>query len=265
MKLPHTDVLGTSGPPVLLLPGGAEAADGFFPGLVEGLIDDPGARVIIHDRPGTGTSDEDGLLADAADHLHGVIGELGLGPVVLVGQSLGGAVAILLAIKHPDDVGGLVLLDPTPITDVAGAVKLERAMGISRRLYGVPGLRQLIQGQLRRGMRRSVHGMQLREDCRVALEKIGDVDLAKLALAVRGIGGIAAEVRLDDLPAVPAAVILADRPDDHPYSESHLAMARALGVERVRWPGAAHNVQVTHPDETLAAVRGVVGQVARTR
>lgn len=40
-------VLGATGTPVLLLPGGAEACDGFFPGLPEGLVADPGCRVIL--------------------------------------------------------------------------------------------------------------------------------------------------------------------------------------------------------------------------
>ena len=49
-------VLGDSGPAVLLLPGGAEAVDGFYPGLIEGLMADPGCRVILYDRPGTGSA-----------------------------------------------------------------------------------------------------------------------------------------------------------------------------------------------------------------
>ena len=75
-------VRGDSGPAVLLLPGGAESVDGFFPGLVEGLVADPGCRVIEYDRPGTGTSAVERSLADAPGHLHALIEDLVFGPVV---------------------------------------------------------------------------------------------------------------------------------------------------------------------------------------
>ena len=41
-------IVGDTGQPVMLLPGGAEASDGFFPGLPEGLVADPGCRVILY-------------------------------------------------------------------------------------------------------------------------------------------------------------------------------------------------------------------------
>lgn len=43
-----------------------------------------------------------------------VIGALGLGPVVLVGQSLGGNAALLVAAAHPALVRGLVLIEAGP-------------------------------------------------------------------------------------------------------------------------------------------------------
>ncbi|SES33046.1 alpha/beta fold hydrolase [Lentzea albida] len=104
MQLDDVRVHGESGPPVLLLPGGAESCDGFFPGLREGLM--ATAQVVEYDRPGTGTSAADGSLAGAAAALGSVIERLGRGPVVVVGQSLGGAVGVLLARDHPEQVAG---------------------------------------------------------------------------------------------------------------------------------------------------------------
>lgn len=118
-----TRIVGATGPAVLLLPGGAEGAQGFFPGLAEGLVAEPGARIILHDRPGTGDNPDPGSLAEAAEHLHDALADLGVEPVVAIGQSLGGAVALLLARDFPDDVAGLVLLDPTPINDVTLSVQ----------------------------------------------------------------------------------------------------------------------------------------------
>ena len=56
--------------------------------MVEGLMADPGCRVILYDRPGTVVSDVVGGLADATDSIHATLAQLGVGPVVVIGQSL---------------------------------------------------------------------------------------------------------------------------------------------------------------------------------
>ena len=48
-------------------------------------------------------------LADCADDTAALLDELGTGPVIAVGYSLGGPVAQLLWRRHPEHVGGLVL------------------------------------------------------------------------------------------------------------------------------------------------------------
>ncbi|MYW62580.1 alpha/beta fold hydrolase [Streptomyces sp. SID8379] len=68
-----------------------------------------------------------------------LIDRLGNGPVVVVGQSPGGAVAVLLARDHPENVAGLVLLDPTPVNDPATCERLERTMRVLGRLTALPG------------------------------------------------------------------------------------------------------------------------------
>lgn len=253
------EIHGETGPAVLLLPGGAEATAGFFPGLVEGLDEDPGCRVILFDRPGTGTSTEAGSLAGAADALHRKVSELGCGPVVLVGQSLGGAVAVLTAIAHPEMVAGLVLLDPTPINDAAGCARLERMLTVADRLTRVPPANAMMRAALRRGMRRSLRRTQLRPDCREAIEKIGDLDIPQLAAAVRGIGQISAALP-EQMPQLPGILVTADRKADSSIARSHARLAASLGLPLVRWPGAAHNLHLDHPDATLATVREMVAK-----
>ena len=54
-------------------------------------------------------SEEPFTLQAAADDVAGLVDELGLGPVVLVGYSMGSSIALLLAHSHPDMVAGLVL------------------------------------------------------------------------------------------------------------------------------------------------------------
>ena len=181
------EVLGDSGPAVLLLPGGAEAVDGFFPGLIEGLQADPGCRVILYDRPGTGTNSVRGGLAEATAAIHATLAELDLGAVVIIGQSLGGAVALLVARDHPDDVAGLVLLDPTPVNDVKLARQVERTSRITGRLSKVRGVRRLLRAMLQSSANKSVRRHQMGPEATAAMRKIADVDLVTLGQSAAGL------------------------------------------------------------------------------
>ncbi|SEC91965.1 Alpha/beta hydrolase family protein [Nocardioides exalbidus] len=135
-------VVGTAGPVVVLLPGGSDAAEGFAPRLVEGLVADPCCRVVLWDRP------RGGRLTEAPTALHRMLGEHDLGPAVLVGQSLGGAVAAMTACAFPDDVAGLVLLDPTPVNDTVEALQIEGLATVAA-IRGSRGLRRVVRGLAR--------------------------------------------------------------------------------------------------------------------
>jgi pimeloyl-ACP methyl ester carboxylesterase len=88
-------------------------------------------RVCAYDRPGTilatGERPEDfepsrsdpvpqpTTLQDGVDDLHALLSASGeRGPYVVVGHSIGGAIAELYASQYPQDVSGLVLIDYTP-------------------------------------------------------------------------------------------------------------------------------------------------------
>ena len=89
-------------------------------------------RVCAYDRPGTilatGEGPEDfkpsrsdpvpqpTTLQDHVDDLHALLKASGEGkrPYVVVGHSMGGAVSRLYASEYPEEVSGLVLVDPTP-------------------------------------------------------------------------------------------------------------------------------------------------------
>ena len=53
-------------------------------------------------------------LADCADDMAALIDELGTGPVIAVGYSMGGPIAQLLWKRHPEKVAGLVLCATGP-------------------------------------------------------------------------------------------------------------------------------------------------------
>ncbi len=104
---------GHGGPNVLLIPGITTPAIlwGFVSERVAGF-----AHVVALDNRGRGLSDQrpglgytlDDYAADAA----GVIDELGLGPAVVLGHSMGARIGIRLAARYPQLVSRLLLADP---------------------------------------------------------------------------------------------------------------------------------------------------------
>jgi pimeloyl-ACP methyl ester carboxylesterase len=78
------------------------------------------ARVCSYDRPGTGTSDPATATATfttEATDLHDLLRTIGEpGPYVVVGQSFGGAEAVMFAALYGAEVSGLALVDASPTT-----------------------------------------------------------------------------------------------------------------------------------------------------
>jgi 3-oxoadipate enol-lactonase len=97
-------------PVVLLLHGWTASADiNFFPAYASLA---KSYRVIGLDQRGHGRgmrSAEPFSLEDCADDAAALLTRLGAGPAIVVGYSMGGAVALLLARRHPRRVAGLVL------------------------------------------------------------------------------------------------------------------------------------------------------------
>jgi pimeloyl-ACP methyl ester carboxylesterase len=103
-----------SGPALLMIHGLGGHARTFTHSLVERLARD--YRVVVMERPGSGHSTRApgasaGPLAQARTVAE-LIRALGLDRPLLVGHSLGGAVALATALEHPELVRGLALVAP---------------------------------------------------------------------------------------------------------------------------------------------------------
>lgn len=87
----------------------------------------PGFRLIALDRPGSGYSVRGsrttGRLPEQAKVVAGFIDALGLEKPLLVGHSLGGAVALTTALNHAEKISGVVAL--APLTHMEEAIRAE--------------------------------------------------------------------------------------------------------------------------------------------
>lgn len=126
------------GPTVLLLHGLAGFHEDFtYAGLVDDLARD--FDVLALDRPGYGHSTRpSAALCDIrrqADWLTGVLDALDVDEAIVLGHSLGGGLALALALRHPERVRGLVLVAPYayPRTDPEGLVHRLPRLGPVRR------------------------------------------------------------------------------------------------------------------------------------
>lgn len=104
---------GAVGPPLVLIHGASVNLRDMRMALGEALS--KSHRVILIDRPGRGYStrpDQGWRLESQATLIHDAVAGLGTEKPVIVGQSLGGAVALAYALKYQDEMTGLVLLAP---------------------------------------------------------------------------------------------------------------------------------------------------------
>jgi pimeloyl-ACP methyl ester carboxylesterase len=201
-----------------------------------------GRRTLFVDLPGHGISDRPAdfgyTLEDHADALAAALDAARVRGVELVGHSMGGAVAIVLAHRRPELVARLVViegnLDPYPPSATGGS-------GISG--YGEE---EFVTG--------GGYGR--------VLEKVGPAWAATMRLAdplalhrtARGLArGTEPTMRR----------MLRDLPIDRVYLQGELSGQlpdaeglSADGVKVVDVPGAGHNIMFDAPDALVAALRG---------
>jgi pimeloyl-ACP methyl ester carboxylesterase len=118
----HYEILGERGPFIALQPGGRRAGASVKP--LAQKIAEAGYRVIVYDRRNTGAStvriEGDSENDIWADDLHALLGQLDALPAYIGGSSSGCRLALVLALRHPADVRGLLLWRVTGGTHAAG-------------------------------------------------------------------------------------------------------------------------------------------------
>ncbi len=230
---------GGDGPAVMLLHGWMASADLNWHGAYDDLAE-AGYRVLAIDHRGHGR----GLrplvpfrLADCAGDAAAVLRELGVTPAVVVGYSMGGAIAQLVARDHPDVVGGLVLSGTAQHWQEPQVRRVWRAMGaLGLALSLAP--RPVLKASFRRaGLVESDRTAWLRSE--VMRHSARDI-----AEAGRELGRFDSRPWLKDVP-VGSAMVLTARDEAVSPRKQH-ELAGALGSE-------IFEVPITHLQITTAA------------
>jgi 4,5:9,10-diseco-3-hydroxy-5,9,17-trioxoandrosta-1(10),2-diene-4-oate hydrolase len=113
-----------AGAPVVLLHGGGPGASGVsnYSRNIDALAEH--FRVLVPDMPGYGRSakgvDRSDPFGYLADHIRGMLDELGIERAHLVGNSYGGSCALRLALDTPHRVDRLVLMGPGGVGTTRG-------------------------------------------------------------------------------------------------------------------------------------------------
>jgi pimeloyl-ACP methyl ester carboxylesterase len=135
--------VGDRGPTIVLVHGLAAAADVWMYNI-EALAREH--HVIVTDLPGFGKSDIPPSSFGPADYsafLARLIDKVTDNPVILAGQSLGGAIVLDYAIRHPEKVDGLVLVD---------SAGFGKEVVWTLRLLSLPFLGELVSYPTRKGV-----------------------------------------------------------------------------------------------------------------
>jgi len=256
MKTYDAQVLGATGSPVLLIPGGAARSRGFFPHLERALSDH---RLVLVDRQGTGTAVKLGQasLASGSAAYAEVLDALDAGPALVVAQSLGGALAVQLALDHPALVSGLVLIDPTPFNDP----RTLRMLGPAAKVLMPPTALPVVGPLLERLM--DGHAKLADDLARGVLTQMREdkaLSWTSKALATLPAEGAALTERMRPLD-VPVVLLTADRKPGHRFRVAHEEMATALGGRVVTWPGAIHAEHLRDPQQVTNLVLTVLDEV----
>ncbi len=240
----------------------------------------PTGRVLAVDLPGFGLSEPGERPATVPANvrvLESFVRRVADGPVVLVGNSMGGMISILLAVRAPELVSGLVLLDPALPLPLRASSPRDAVVGGAFLTYALPGVgERLMRGRRRRlGPRELVHATlrlcgldpaalppELVARSVALVERRADVagmDRAFLS-ASRSLAWVLTFARpyRAAMSSVTAPVLLVhgDRDRLVPVAAARDAARRNPGWRYVELPDVGHVPQLQVPDRLAAVVTG---------
>lgn len=267
-QLPHVSIqVVGKGSPVILIPG-LSSPRAVWDGVVPMLAKDHRVYLIQvngfgGDAPGSNLAPGilDGIVAD----LHGYIAQQKISAAAVVGHSLGGLAALMLAKAHPADVGKLMIVDSLPFVGeifVPGAtVAMLQPQAAAMRdamaaTYGKPAdpamaARVAERNALKPGSRTAVAGWAMKADPRVAAQAFYEDMTTDLRPAMAAI-------------ATPITLVYPWSADGVPQANADAlykgAYAKAPTVSFEPIADSAHFVMLDQPDAFRAVLTRFVGK-----
>jgi len=232
---------------VLLIPGGGNSVHDYFPQLATRL--EPHATVIEVDPPGLDIASGRRWLR-LSDHARWLAETTGLNrgePVVVVAHSLGGLVALRLALDEPDAVAGLLLLDPSPL--------MPAALLPARALQALAALRSGATYLGRRGRRSAVAARSVPTSIRLLWYLVLDG------------GPLAADLAAGRLAPIPTIVVSAGEhtPDSATRRTHERLVSWIAGAKLEVWEGTTHPLHIEQPSSVAEAALALLERVSNPR
>jgi pimeloyl-ACP methyl ester carboxylesterase len=256
-----------SGPNVVLIHGLASSTR-VWKGTVEKV---PGYRYHLVQIAGMGATPARGnsqgaVIAPVAEEIARYISQEKLGKPALIGHSMGGTIALMLAARHPDEVGKLMVVDMHPFigqlyggpTSTADSVRPIADAMRARSARATPEERD-------RERRATVTSMIKTES-----ERAGPIE-DSLASDPNATANAFAELIVTDLrPELKAITapteVLYVTPAGAPFSDEQMdasykaAYADLSGVSLKRIPNSAHFIMLDAPDAFADEVKAFLGK-----
>jgi pimeloyl-ACP methyl ester carboxylesterase len=251
----HVEDRGTGAPAVVFLHywGGSSRT---WQHVVDLLSSD--VRTIAVDQRGWGRSDKpDGLydLANLAADIEGVVEALRLAHYVLVGHSMGGKVAQLIASRRPPGLVGLVLVAPSP------PVPMNLPLDVRHGMVGAYVSRESIIATVEQVLAGSPLGADDLDS--VVTDSLLGAAAAKaawpLATSQEDIGPVVVNI------AVPTLVISGEEDRvDPPAMLKHELLTRIPQARLALLPGIGHLVPLEAPGDLARLIRTFIQSLAPT-
>jgi len=242
------------GAPILCIHGGGGSAL-MWADAVEELA--RLGRVVAYDRRGCTRSErpepyERTSVAEQADDAAGLLDALAATPAVVIGRSYGGAVAIDLALRYPDRVRALALLEGDALGLSPAALEWTKAMVDRLREVAAQDGVDAVYGALIGEVLGEGAWNSFPDELRRILTQNGPALLAELQYVDEAMPGAAAFATIDK----PTLLVAASEspPEQHEMTE---AMADALPNARTALVGGGHLIDPAAP-EVLAFVEEVL-------
>jgi pimeloyl-ACP methyl ester carboxylesterase len=229
----HYRVAGLGSPTVVLESG---LGDGVSPWAKVFTAVSKYTRVVAYDRSGLGQSEKssgDKSFVQIAKDLHSMLANEEInGPYVLVGHSLGGALIRAFAFLYPEDVKGMVFIDPVSENSFDSLTDLQKQQMVARQDSGMTRAPDAIRREWKYLANETLNGS-------VALTSFGRLPSVPIALIVAG----------TDRPPLWIHNLLnwyKQKLSDRPEASLYL------------FPGYGHYVQTADPDMVTSAIQRIV-------